>query len=122
MLILLGGGDGGGFNIVDGQVHPIPPLGPELVEYLRTLGHLVRLGEVEAKADVVAEAQQTARSFLRHLSTFEKADGVIITEGRVADFAFADVDGGLVCGNNGRQLVSLPPRPKLTAAGAAAMR
>jgi len=121
MIILFGGGDGGGFSIFDGQVHPIPPLGPDLVEYLRALGHLVRVGEGQVKAEVATDAQQAARNLVGRLSQFEKAAGVIITEGRVADFAFSDVDGGFICGNNGRNLVSFPPRPR-PIGGAAALR
>lgn len=107
MIILFGGGDGGGFNIHDGHVDPIPPFGPEVLQHLRTIDQSLR-SSTFGTPGVAEESKVFAGSIAKRVA------GLVIVHGAPAkEFVFLDADGGFICGNGGQHVITLPPRPHI---------
>ncbi len=107
MLILLGGGDGGGFWVgADGKIHRIPPYGPDILRELRAVSALVGVaalhdGAITNEAGALAERLSTTV-----IPEVTKLAGA--THLGDNSIAFVDGDDGFVCGSTGKRPIPIP--------------
>ena len=108
MMILLGGGDGGGFVIDARGIHRIPPYDPGVLLQLKAASALVGVNALHDAAltrDATAIAERLTTTVIPQLTKAAAATNLGDNS-----IAFIDDDGGFVCGSTGKKPIPIPPK------------
>jgi hypothetical protein len=121
MIILFGGGDAGGIQILpNGVVKPIPPLDPTLRASLKNVSKLAASGQ--GAGDDATRAQLAVIATEASAGVISQVASLVGVEAGDSSLIYLDWDDGFFCGN---VPIPVPPVPlrgfmggELTAAGA----